>query len=473
MTDPLSPEQRKHLIATNRDHYTDSYNQLNFISEQDATGNQRYRDELLQRLASARFQLECNATKPHTGKLSPGCRLCTLGSWSCLFINGRCNLSCFYCPGAQNETGQPTTNNLTFRSPAAYLAYLQQFNFRGMSLSGGEPLLTLPRTLSYLTVAKKHFGDQLHSWLYTNGSLVTSEILGQLRDAGLDELRFDIGALDYSLDKVKLAIGVIPTVTIEIPAVPEELPRLKGKLHLMAQIGVDYLNLHQLRLTPYNWPRFAGRPYTYLHGEKITVLESELAALELMNYGQDQKLDLAINYCSFVFKNRYQQAAARNRGVGTAGKSYEETTAAGYLRSCSLQGDTKALELIAGKLKEENVDEKSWELASAGNQLFFAPFLWRQMDADGLVLKISYYETPVRGALSYRHPFREIKLTQDQKIFVERVKTEEFSLSAEQAQAFFSELSQPGQEQSAITNNLPWNELRPYEQLCAGLQTYF
>ncbi len=78
------------------------------------------------------------------------------------------------------------------------------------------------------------------------------------------------------------AVGIIPTVTVEIPAVPEDAGRLRELLPAMADAGIAHLNLHQLRLTPYNIQRLAGRPFTDLHGNKRPVLETELAALELL-----------------------------------------------------------------------------------------------------------------------------------------------------------------------------------------------
>ncbi len=468
---PLTTHQ-KQLVTANREQYPEIYPLLNFVEPRMARQQQTYRDELLGRLASARFHLECHQTKPHTGPLSPGCRLCALGSWSCLFVNGRCNLDCFYCPSRQDEIGQPTTNNLTFRSPAAYVAYLKAFNFQGMSLSGGEPLLTLNRTLDYLKAVKKQFGSRLHCWLYTNGSLLTPEIAAQLRDNGLDEIRFDIGALGYALDKLELAVGVIPTVTVEIPAVPEDRELLKTRLHAMDQLGVDFLNLHQLRLTPHNWPRFARRPYSYLHGEKITVLESELTALELMLYAQQQQLRLPVNYCSFIYKNRYQTVAARSRGAHIHRRPQEEITEAGYLRSCVISGSRVHLEPLVQRLRDADVPAEFWELSASAQQLFLTPAALPYLDASSLNLTLSYGETPVRASLSYRHPFREIKLTTDQKVAVERVKALELTLPVTSAGDFFAELA-TGKDGASFEGHDLWRQLLPYEKLQRGLQYYF
>ncbi len=114
---------------------------------------------------------------------------------------------------------------------------------------------------------------------------------------------------------------------------------MQQKIVEMADLGVSHLNLHQLRLTPYSLPRFADRPYTYLHGEKVTVLESELLALELMAEAAETGCQLPINYCSFVFKNRWQKVAARHRNGHFMRKGWEDLTESGLIRSLFAKGE--------------------------------------------------------------------------------------------------------------------------------------
>lgn len=103
----------------------------------------------------------------------------------------------------------------------------------------------------------------------------------------------------------------------------------------MAEVGVNHLNLHQMRLTPYNFGPLTERGYVFLHGEKVTLLESELCALRLVRFGLEQGIPLPVNYCSFPYKSRFQQAAARHRAALAVRASGEEVTEAGYLRSLS------------------------------------------------------------------------------------------------------------------------------------------
>ena len=325
-------DRRKALIAGNRLEYGHHYDYLEFLTVERATAATVERDELL---AWLRIHAEfgCNDTKVDSRRLSPGCRTCAAGGWSCLFINGRCNASCFYCPTSQDDTGDPLTNGIPFAAPDDYAEYVVLFGFTGASISGGEPLITLDRTLAYIDAVRRRSGDAVHLWMYTNGTLLTREIAEELRCAGLKEIRFDIGATNYNLSRLKLAVGVIPTVTVEIPAVPEEEDLLRQKLGEMAAEGVQHLNLHQLRVTPHNLRHLASREHTFVHGESVTVLESELTALRLVRYAIEQGIDLPVNYCSFPYKRRFQHAAARRRGIPFVLTADETVTEAGYLRT--------------------------------------------------------------------------------------------------------------------------------------------
>jgi len=468
---PLS-DQRLRLITTNRHEYGDVYADLPFLTpDQEVLATAR-RSELIAALGG-RVAFGCGGSKLDMRNLSPGCRICVEGSWSCLFINGRCNARCFYCPGRQDETGLPTTNSVTFRTPADYVAYLGEFGFRGMSLSGGEPLLTPGRSLAFLAAAKRQYGDALHTWLYTNGTLVDREILLRLRDAGLDEIRFDIGAVGYALEKAAMAVGLLPTVTVEIPAVPEDLDLLKEKMSEMCALGVKHLNLHQLRLTPYSHHRFSGRPYTYLHGDRVTVLESELVALELIRHGLDQQLDLPVNYCSFVYKNRYQKAAARQRSALALRKPYEVLTSAGYVRTLALYGPLEALEGLTTKLASAGHDEALWLLQPARQRLLLAPAFWSEIDLSGFTPIVGYAECGIREQVSYRNPFREVRLPSGRKIAVERWAKEEFELTREDLNLLLAADARSAGGAETVRPVHGTGGWQDYEVIAEGLQDYF
>jgi pyruvate formate-lyase activating enzyme-like uncharacterized protein len=466
-----SPAQSA-LIDLNRREYGDRYAALSFPSDSAAGSALARRNDLLADL-SGRATFSANASKLDSQKLSPGCRACLEGNWSCLFITGNCNCRCFYCPTAQDVGGAPGTNNLDFPKVDDYVDYLARFGFSGASISGGEPLLVLEKSLKYLRAIRRRLGDGIHLWLYTNGTLLTADIAKRLRDAGLDEIRVDIGATGYSLDQVKLAVGIIPHVTVEIPAIPEEAARMQQKLLEMADCGVNYLNLHQLRLTNHNYLHLAGRGYTFLHGESVTVLESELTALELLRSSLDQQLALGVNYCSFVYKNRFQGAAGRRRAGAQIAKNHENVTAAGYLRSLSLSGSQQDVQRQVERLQTLDPGGRQWLLSQGGKELHLAAALWAGQDDSGLELKLRYAEARILPAISYRNPFIEIPLNSQRKVAVERqAVSAEWQLGGAEWRQLEEEMAGSGTFVTSGGTELQ-QEMRRFEQLPMGLQDYF
>jgi len=401
---------QRQLIEANRREYGHLYDLLNFGNPEQLAAAGAERNQLLQWLDKhanfgfAETKVDCNG-------LSSGCRCCGAGGWSCLFVNGRCNGRCFYCPTAQDDDGPPVTNGLAFNSPEEFAAYVAALGFSGVSISGGEPLMTPELTLSYLNAVRKRCGDDVHLWLYTNGTLLTPDLCSRLRDAGLDEIRFDLGAVRYHLKKLHLAVGCIPTVTVEIPAVPEDEELLKQKMVEMAGAGVNHLNLHQMRLTPHNFGHLTERGYTFLHGEKVTVLESELCALRMVRFGLEHGLSLPVNYCSFPYKRRFQHAAARRRAALTVCASGEVVTEPGYLRTLSTTG-------------------------------------------------VRYCEAVLLQNPSYRYPFEKIMLETGRALYLER-------------RPLAPELELSDAEITALVSGQPPERLARFERIESGLAEYF
>lgn len=78
----------------------------------------------------------------------------------------------------------------------------------------------------YYSVIKKFRDAQVYQHLYTNGTLATEETLKALGEAGLDEIRFNLGASNCSdkvIENIKIAKKYIKNVGIETPMTPEFL----------------------------------------------------------------------------------------------------------------------------------------------------------------------------------------------------------------------------------------------------------
>lgn len=469
----LSEKQRTKLLAANQKEYGERYRSLNFPDPVELQEADRQRSEYLEGM-SGTVVSGCLGTKLDMRGLSPGCRICTEGGWSCLFISGKCNCRCFYCPTAQDEVGEPTTNSVEFVHPADYVTYLERFGFTGASISGGEPLLMPERSLDFVKAIKNRFGSTMHVWLYTNGTLATTDILTALRDVGLDEIRFDIGATDYNLKPLQRAVGLIPTVTVEIPAIPDEKERMKVLLGELRNTGVQHLNLHQLRLTPFNFDQLQTRNYRYLHGEKVTVLDSELAALEILHHSIQEHIDLPINYCSFPYKNRFQSRASRQRNAAFQCKSFEALTDNGFIRTMTFLGPPAKLERLIGSFRQHGSPETLWSLGGAKDRLTLHPSLWSLFEPDGLQLLVAHSAAYQRSSLTYRNPFTTIELSPNKKIVVEREKHHaDVELDQNQAELFARVFLLKTQPLAELPQQDIWDELLVFERTPEGLLEYF
>ncbi len=410
---------RQMFIQQNRQEYADVCNAMNWISSDAAEAAHQYRLQLLEIIGN-NSERRFSDTKLFTHGISPGCELCGEGAWSCLFINGICNARCFYCPSMQNEKGIPSTNSLRFENPVDYGDYLKCFGVKGVSFSGGEPLLTFEKTLQFLKQVRRQKERAFYTWMYTNGILATPEKLAALAGAGLDEIRFDISADRYRLDHAAAAIGVIGRVTVEIPAIPEDLKRLKRLVRDLDEMGIDFVNLHQLRCTPYNCTNLMQRNYTFLHGPRVTVLESELAALEVIRYAIEEKITLPVHYCSYTYKHQFQGAGARRRSAILSRAPYEDVTKNGYIRRMTLSGSPGDIRSIHTRLVEAGCDPGSWALQGNGDRLFFNASVWPCIDFSGSRLSLQYYNTALRPTVSYSQPFREIQVNRYKKVIIEK-----------------------------------------------------
>jgi len=467
----LSCEYKALLEENNKKEYGENYHRLNWITVNESQRAGQERDGILSALGTA-VSLKYKQTKLDCTRLSPGCETCGAGTWSCLFINGKCNCSCFYCPTQQDDIGVPTTNTLPFPRTADYLDYIERFGFKGVSISGGEPLLTLSLTLEYIEKIKKRFGEKIYLWMYTNGTLITEDIIHKLGQAGLDEIRFDIGATNYHLEKARLAVGHFKHVTVEVPAIPDHIDTMKAAIHEMHEIGVHYLNLHQLRLTPYNFSNIAQRNYTYLHGEKVTVLESELTALSLISYVHENNIDLPINYCSFVYKNRFQRAAARRRSAAVIRKPYEDITEPGYIRQLCLKGNAPDIKEQSERFTRYGFDETLWSRRD-DHALCFNECLWKYIDFTRLHVSVTYYEAVMLGSHTYRNQFIQIDLNRNRKIVVEKKRVSQAMDLTRWDVTAFEDLAINRSDVPPSFESGTMHDIFKYECIPSGLQEYF
>ena len=364
-----------------------------------------------------------NFSKPYLNSLSPGCLTCINGTWSCIFINVLCTRNCFFCPQDRRIKKEKVSRAdfFEFNSVNEYIDYLKKFDFEGIGFSGGEPFLVFAKVIKYIKEIRKVFGKKHYIWIYTNGDLITEEKLRLLNKIGLNEIRFNLSARNYDLKPVELAVKYINVVTIEIPAIPEDVQLVKSLLKKFESIGVKYLNIHQLIMTKYNYKALMKKDYIILGKEQHSpILDSELAAFELLRYTKKIKANIGVNYCSKCYKARFQDKALRKRYSPFYRSKFDFITKTGYIRRLLINGSRNELNQISNFLNQDK--KQKFQLIKETSQF---KLILSSEDLSRILKKfndfnkeidIIYYQPPIKSLKKQGLKLNDIKSLKKTKI---------------------------------------------------------
>lgn len=204
----------------------------------------------------------------HIGKLSPGCQGCFVPSdFSYNIRTGpQCNVNCVYCPGTGRDKPGEYLDQIVAEMYTRALVQDQGDTIPRVSFSGGgEPLMYLESIEEVMKpiqsiVAK---GLMRKPWVhvYTNGLLADVDTVRKLKDLGVDELRFHVGASGFSRQvyaNMKRAAGHVRVITVETPAWPPHRSKLFEMLPIIEDMGVRHLNLGEVMLCKENYRRISS-----------------------------------------------------------------------------------------------------------------------------------------------------------------------------------------------------------------------
>lgn len=239
-------------------------------------------------------------------KFPQGCRSCLLGTGlSAIRKTNKCNLECKFCYNyGELDAIHPVGEGLWeiggtkfYEKDIDLLLSIQQ-KPTGISYVYLEPFMEIEK---YYSVIKKFSDAQIHQHLYTNGTLATEETLKALGEAGLDEIRFNLGASNCS-DKVIKNIGLakeyIKSVGIETPMTPEFFEAFFKKKQAIFATKLDFINCAELHLNENNIGNYYGENmYISRHGYISPIWSRELT-LKFMKIAEEENWDLAIHDCS-------------------------------------------------------------------------------------------------------------------------------------------------------------------------------
>jgi pyruvate formate-lyase activating enzyme-like uncharacterized protein len=246
----------------------------------------------------------------HLGALSPGCQTCKDGTWDCIFITRKCNISCPFCFSPHSLPDDYCASAFGHAQDEIIKNH-QKTNVKGISFSGGEVFLEPAKLFDWVFAFKSNFPDKYY-WVYTNGILAKDKYLRKLGELGVDEIRFNAAATGYDdptvMGNIASASDHIPNITVEIPAIPEDEDKLLSVLEKWTQLGVRYLNLHELMYGPdTNSATMEGERKTIRTGAGHLVTynpHSRKLTLSVMQKVLESEIPLSVNDCSLQSKIR-------------------------------------------------------------------------------------------------------------------------------------------------------------------------
>ena len=238
-------------------------------------------------------------------KFPHGCKSCLLGTGlSAIRKTNKCNIQCKFCYNYGELHCQPPIGEgmweiggtKFYEKDLPLLLSIQQ-KPTGISYVYLEPFMEIEK---YYGVIRIFHEAGVHQHLYTNGTLCTEENLRALGEAGLDELRFNLGATncaDKVIESIGLAKKYIPRVGIETPMTPEFFETFFEKKEKILGTGLDFINCAELHLNPNNVENYAGENmYVSRHGYLSPIFSRELT-LKFMKIASEEKWDIAVHDC--------------------------------------------------------------------------------------------------------------------------------------------------------------------------------
>ncbi|MBN2897170.1 MAG: radical SAM protein [Clostridia bacterium] len=263
-------------------------------------------------------------------KFAQGCRSCLLGTGlSAIRKTNKCNLECKFCYNyGQLDDIPPIGENMweiggtKFYEKDIDLLLSIHEKPTGVAYVYLEPFMEIEK---YYGVVKKFSDAGIHQHLYTNGTLATEENLKALGEAGLDEIRFNLGAADCD-DEVIRNIGIakkyIKNVGIETPMTPELFEDFFAKKEAILETGLDFINCAELHLNENNIYNYFGENLYISRQGYISPIWSRALTLEFMRIADEEKWDLAVHDCSNYTKFARGLNLGSKTGKGFGASSY-------------------------------------------------------------------------------------------------------------------------------------------------------
>jgi len=263
-------------------------------------------------------------------KFPNGCRSCLLGTGlGAIRKTNKCNLECRFCYNyGQLDDIPPVGEGMwevggtkLYEKDLPLLFSIQK-KPTGIAYVYLEPFMEIEK---YLPVIKKFSDAGIHQHMYTNGTLATEQSLQAVGEAGLNELRFNLGASlcsDRVIENMGLAKKYIAGVGIETPMTPEFYEQFFQKKEAILATGLDFINCAELHLNENNIENYLGENMYICRQGYISPIWSRELTLKFMAVAAEENWDLAVHDCSNYTKFARGLNLGTNQGMWFGASNY-------------------------------------------------------------------------------------------------------------------------------------------------------
>jgi len=327
----------------------------------------------------------------YTGRLPDGCVHCEKGAKLVLFVTGRCARRCVYCPLSHQKKGKDVffANEMRIERASQAVKEAKLMDALGTGITGGDPLMSLDRTVNAIRMLRKAFGEDHHMHLYT--SIADPRPIRRVARAGLDEIRFHPPTGMWKrlprsgfADAVRVARRQGMSVGLEVPAVPGHEDGLKAVIAFADDEGLDFVNLNELELSETNWRSLTRLGMGARDDISFGVAGSEELAMGFLREGHPTPL----HYCSSAFKDGVQLRKRITRRGKNVRRPHELLTEDGTLLKGVVETDRPVQvmrmlardyevppELLWRDKEKSRLEVAPWVLEEIANELELETFL--------------------------------------------------------------------------------------------------
>lgn len=267
--------------------------------------NARHR-ALIQQIPHLKTLADRTAYVGDDARFPGGCKSCLLGTGlSAVRKTNRCDAACPFCYdyGALDQQppvgeGMWEIGGTKFYEEDLPLLLSIYKKPTGISYVYLEPFMEIEK---YFGPVRTFHEAGIHQHLYTNGIHCTRESLRALAEAGLDELRFNLGAsncADRVIEQMEIAREYFPQVGIETPMTPAFFEQFHQKKERILGSGIDFMNCAELHLTENNLVNYLGENLYLCRQGYISPIWSRELTLRLMAEADREQWPVLVHDCS-------------------------------------------------------------------------------------------------------------------------------------------------------------------------------